>query len=642
MSGILGIWNLDGRPVADGLLSQMSATLAHRGHDGEGHWLDGPVGLACQLNRVTPESAAETQPLSHPAGAVAVFDGRLDNREELLSRLTPAPGVDKDAPDPALVLAAYGAWGQRFPEYLNGDFALAVFDPRRQQLLLARDAIGVRPLYYCQMGDIFLFASEIKALLAHPQVCAAPDEVSLANYLIRGSIQDSGATFFQGISNVPPGCRAILNHQNFLISRYWDFDPGKRIRFSSFQEYVQCFKQMFQKAITRRLRSTYPVAVPVSGGVDSSSIFCQAETLRRCSPDSYPPLVGISHVFRDGSPADEEIYLREIEKDYHLSIDRITGCTPGYYHGSKELVWNVETPRLDDLGSCTHALEAGAQAAGARVLLWGTWADQFLFDQAYLIDFFRHLSWGQIRHHLKEFEAWNPDVEPQAFIKAFLVDLARYYLPEGMLRWLRQVKSMVGQNNPSRQFYTERLRQHARYDIRNGGPARQEFASAHAWSLYSISRSTMNLSRLEWHNKVGCMHGLEVAYPYLDRDLLVYLMGIPGEMVVRQGVSKAILREAMRGVLPEAITGRRWKADFTHICGAGMSQDFDILHGFLKKGELAVNRGYVNREMLLDGIKGWQKRVRVDDGRVTWGLRDLFGLETWLGVFSGNLTHSID
>ena len=125
MSGIIGVWNLDGRPVEPELLSRLSAPLAHRGPDGEGQWIKGPVGLSCQLMRVTPESLHETQPLVHPAGPVIVFDGRLDNREELLSLLKGAWGAEADSPDPALVLAAYDKWGEGFPEHLNGDFALA-------------------------------------------------------------------------------------------------------------------------------------------------------------------------------------------------------------------------------------------------------------------------------------------------------------------------------------------------------------------------------------------------------------------------------------------------------------------------------------------------------------------------------------
>jgi asparagine synthase (glutamine-hydrolysing) len=137
MSGIVGIWNLDEKPVEREVLARMSGTMAHRGLDGEEMLIKGPVGLACQLSRVTPESEKETQPLVNSSGTVLVFDGRLDNREELLADLKQSHHVSSSSPDAALVLASYEVFRDKFPERLLGDFALGLFDPNRQRLLLA-------------------------------------------------------------------------------------------------------------------------------------------------------------------------------------------------------------------------------------------------------------------------------------------------------------------------------------------------------------------------------------------------------------------------------------------------------------------------------------------------------------------------
>src|SRR5205814_3001 len=156
MSGILGIWYLDGRPV-DGLeLARLSATLRHRGSDDHGMRIDGAAGLACHLARITPESAGEIQPVADATGAMLAFDGRLDNRDELLIALERDSTVSPESPDSVLVLAAYRAFGDDAPARLNGDFAFGLFDPLRKQLLLARDALGVRPLYYYASRDLFL------------------------------------------------------------------------------------------------------------------------------------------------------------------------------------------------------------------------------------------------------------------------------------------------------------------------------------------------------------------------------------------------------------------------------------------------------------------------------------------------------
>src|SRR5262249_18316560 len=156
-----------------------------------------------------------------------VFDGRLDNREELLSALKDAPEIEQNCPDPTLVLAAYIAFGERFAERLNGDFALGLFDPRRQQLWLARDAVGIRTLYYYRSGATFLFASEIKALLAHPGVSTRPNDDVLADYIFQGlpGPDERGETFFEGIFSLPPAFLGVLTPKGFMTRRYWDFRP---------------------------------------------------------------------------------------------------------------------------------------------------------------------------------------------------------------------------------------------------------------------------------------------------------------------------------------------------------------------------------------------------------------------------------
>src|SRR5437762_9247802 len=135
MSGILGIWNLDGRPVDRSELCRLSATLSHRGDDDEGVQICGAVGFASRLFRVTPEASTEVQPLTDSSGTLLVFDGRLDNRDELLSVLPRTSQTSSNSPDPALVLAAYRQFGDSFAERVNGDFALGLFDRSRSRLL---------------------------------------------------------------------------------------------------------------------------------------------------------------------------------------------------------------------------------------------------------------------------------------------------------------------------------------------------------------------------------------------------------------------------------------------------------------------------------------------------------------------------
>ncbi len=630
MSGILGIWNLDGRPVEKALLADMSSTLAHRGADGDGVQTAGPVGLACRLSRVTPEAAAEVQPLVHPSGTALVFDGRLDNREELLASLPPSPDLAPWSPDPALVLAAYDAFGDRFPERLLGDFALGLFDPVRQQLLLARDAIGVRPLYYHRVPDLFLFGSEVKAVLAHPRAPRQPNDDLLADFLLDGAHDTLGQTFFRNIFSLPPAHVATLTPQGFATGRYWDFDPTRRIRLGSFEDYAEGFRHHFDRALRRRLRSAHPVAVSLSGGLDSSSIYCLAETLARRSPGHPPAILGVSYVSPQGSPSDEAAFLLEIEREYGVAIARVPMAPVGPMNGSLEAVWHIEAPFLDEQWNTTHTSLGTARRLGARVILTGHWADQMLFDQAYLIDLFRRLAWREVRAHLREFGRWFTDADPKQFRRQFLTDLVRHHVPETLIPFLRRLRA---RRDPP--CYAETLRKRARERVARRPFNGRASATAHARSLYREARSSHHVQCMEWDNKVAAMHGLEMAFPFLDRDLLSFLMGIPGEMQTWQGVPKALLRAAMRGVLPEAIAHRTWKADFSHLVNEGMVRDFPRLADCLQADGLAVKLGYLRGDVLRGELERLRTRLGGPDCETAWSLSDLLGLELWLRVFLG-------
>ena len=632
MSGILGIWNLDGRPVENALLASLSATLAHRGPDGEGLWIQGSVGLAFRLFRVTPESSTEIQPLVHSSGVVLVFDGRLDNREELLKDLKSSSDISAASPDPALVLAAHKAFGDRFPERLSGDFALGLFDPQRQQLLVARDAIGIRPLYYYHTRDIFIFASEIKALLAHPRVTAQPHNDALAGFLLDGTFDSQGMTFFKGVFSLLPSHLAVLTPREFRTRRYWDFDPARQTRFTSFPDYAEAFRHHFEQAIRRRLRSTHPVAVSVSGGLDSSSIFCLAETLRRREPDCHPPLLGISYTSADGTPSDEKAFLLEIERDYGIAIERIPARL-GSLQGCRDAVWCAEAPRMDRQWNTTHLLLQTARSHGARVLLTGHWGDQILFTPAYVFDLFDHLAWGQTWAHLKEFGRWCTDVDPRYFRRGFARGLVRRHMPEALVPWLRRLRANLARSTPSRLLYTGAVRERAWRFANHQPHADGRFPTAYTRALYAEARSRYYGLCLEWNNKVASMQGLEMAFPFLDRDLVSFLMSIPGDMQTWKGVPKAILREALRGVLPEAIRERRWKADFTHLVNEGMERDYPQLVQCLEAEEMAVKFGYIEEAVLRKNLVRMKDRIRGPNCLVSWDLSDLLGLELWLQVF---------
>jgi asparagine synthase (glutamine-hydrolysing) len=633
MSGIVGVWTLDGTPRDASVLAPMSAALRHRGADGTACCRIGSVDFACQQMWVTREEIGEVQPLTGRGGGVMLMmDGRLDNRRELLAALD-LPATVSDA---ACALAAYEAWSDGFAAHLNGEFAIAIYDNAQRRLLLARDAIGIRPLYYFRNDRLIAFASEIKALLAHPDIPAKPDDEGLADFMLTSSrpIDRQEITCFAGISALVPAHLATATPNRFETTRYWDFDCGHALRLRSFDDYADAFKAHFAEAVRRRLRSARPVAISVSGGLDSSSIFCQARQVSRAGlADAVPR--GLSYVGARGSEADEDEYLLEIERAYEVAIERFS-IEPlvGLVEGGPEQIRANETPLIDYSWQVSRQQHALAAAGGSRVLLTGHWGDQVLVSSAYLVDLFDRLSWPMIRHHLHEYSRWYGDSEGRSLSRRFLVDVARHHLPRAVvppLKWIR--RRVFGVERPKPWFSDAFLRRALRFANRPATTG-SGFHSAQARALYLEARSKYHVHCIEWHNKIAAQFGLDASFPMMDRDLLAFLMSIPGEMQNHGGVPRAILREAMRGVLPERIRVRSSKGNFSGVVNRGVAKDVSAICRALSEESCGVQLGYFDGSRLRPSLAALSTGLMRPDCLDAWDLADLFGLEMWLRVFS--------
>jgi asparagine synthase (glutamine-hydrolysing) len=559
MSGLAGLWNLDGRPVDRAIVSSMASTIAHRGTDRCGLWSDGPIGFACQLLRVTPESAAECQPVTDRIGNTLLFDGRLDNREELLGAMS-AGRRRADCPDSDLIFSAWHQWGDAFLNRLQGDFALALFDKSERTLVLARDPVGCRPLYYWNSGTRFVFGSEIKAILAHPDVSTTANEELIADLLLleRLPYEDDGETYFRDIHAVLPGHRIVVTPTHTRSESFWDFDPGRQLRYDSYEEYVEHLRALMTRAVKCRLRSATPVAVSCSGGLDSSIVLCIADDFR-CSGAGVT-LLPVSYTPADDPKTEENRFIELLESERGLRVRRLEMGIPG---NVKELTCTArhsETPLFDG-GWCSETpLLEYARAQGSRVLLMGLWSDQFFFGMGYLVDLLRKGRWREIGRHRREYRNWFLDVQPSYFRQTFFREVLLNVMPQTLRSWLRQFRTAIvtpRHQPPISQALEKRVnRRRPRIDH----PA---YATAHARNIYQGVRAKARRLQFEADEKMAARYGMERATPFLDRDVIAFLMSIPGEIQTRAGVPRALLRDAMRGIAPEPILARRWPDEGT-------------------------------------------------------------------------------
>jgi asparagine synthase (glutamine-hydrolysing) len=275
MCGIVGVFHLDGRPASPVVLRNMTDALAHRGPDGEGFYTDNFVALGHRRLAIIDLSPLGHQPMIDVERRYALtYNGEIYNFQELRVELESLGYQFRSRCDSEVILHAYAAWGEACVNHFNGMFAFAIWDKPRQRLFLARDRYGIKPLYYCSTGNTFLFASEQKALLVHPEVRRELDEEALLEYCTFQNIF-TDRTLLRGIRLFPAGSRAsiALGAQHELKpERYWDFRFEQVEPVKSQQEYVEELDRLFVQAVSRQLVSDVDVGSYLSGGMDSGSI----------------------------------------------------------------------------------------------------------------------------------------------------------------------------------------------------------------------------------------------------------------------------------------------------------------------------------------------------------------------------------
>jgi asparagine synthase (glutamine-hydrolysing) len=271
MCGICGIFDRRGRPVSEAVLDAMTRSLAHRGPDGHGRWSGGSVAFGHRRLAIRDLSPRGRQPMSDPSGRVTVtYNGELYNDKTLRRELETKHGyVFSSDSDTEVIPAGYLAWGEEVFERLEGMFAVGLWDAASRRLVLARDSMGIKPLYYSEFGGVVRFASEIKGLLADPAHPRALDAAALHEFLGLGYVGGE-RTMIDGVRQVEPGQVVSFDAAQVSARRYWR--PRRRARFRRFDEAVEAFLPLWREVVGDHLVSDVPVGLLQSGGIDSSLV----------------------------------------------------------------------------------------------------------------------------------------------------------------------------------------------------------------------------------------------------------------------------------------------------------------------------------------------------------------------------------
>jgi asparagine synthase (glutamine-hydrolysing) len=520
------------------------------GRDGHGQWSRDSAGLGHLLLRVTPESSYERQPTSIRGvpHLVIAADARIDNRDELFDALGVPRAGRGQTPDSSLILLAYERWGDDCACRLLGDFSFAIWNTREQTLYCARDPFGCRPFAYRYDGAQFVFASDIKGVLAG----SAPrklNEPLLAAYLqMRTYHAEKTLTFFEGIVKLPPGHLLKLTESALQVTRYWKPENAPETRLSSPDDYAENLRLLLQESVKCRLRSAFPVGSHLSGGLDSSAVSILAARGLRDDGSaltafswSPPPEPGASL-----KPGSEYNRIEAVCNQEQLICRYVPATVETFFRSFRCDITVEPTALLAHEADVQNLAEAG----GLRVILSGWGGDDAVSVGAtnYFAEYLLKHQWPELRKVIRTHlgTAAGPTQKARR-LAGILYSLVVPRLPDPLYSLTSRNTYLRYRGTCIDPAFEKRYR--AQFgELR--GPAWRKIAGIREQMCQRLDLGYITM-RLEHWATSGARHGLEYRYPMLDKRLVEYVLGIPTAQLGAPGRNRALFRRAMRGVLPE-------------------------------------------------------------------------------------------
>ena len=537
MSGFVCIVHGDNAPVDRALLQSLTDFLSFRGPDARGIWLDRSIGMGHTQLHTALESMSERQPANVEERDWIVADARLDGREELIAELQRAErNVRSNTLDCDLILHAYAVWGTSCIDHLLGDFSFALWDALHERLFCARDHFGIKPFYYASIGSLLVLSNTLGCIRCHPLVSGRLNDLAIGDFLLFDMIREPGATSFADVQRLPPAHTLVSEREGITVRRYWTLPVGDPLRHHRPSDCVEEFRELLDRAVADRLRADR-VGVLLSGGLDSSSVAASAHrTLGHNGAAG--GLCAYTEVFENLIPHEERRYAGLVAETLKIAIEFQASDETGLwkYQHHQGLGWPepVHAPWSDGLRQLRQV------AARNRVALTGFGADP-AFSCLLSAHFSTLLKNRQIRSALGDALRYL----------AAQGRFSRLYVRTRLRRWFASKKATpwypgwLNQDLETRFGLRERWKELGSIVAPNEGIRR---------TAYEALVDPMWPALFEGYDCGVTGVPLEVRHPFFDLRLVNFLLALPALPCCSD---KELLREAARGVLPDAVRLRR-------------------------------------------------------------------------------------
>lgn len=593
MSAQAGVWNFNGNPVDETFLDKLASAIDQYGPDGGNVYIDGPIAMVYRAFHTTAESRLERQPYVTDRGNVITWDGRLDNRDELIRQLWEKLTVDLT--DVAIVAAAFQCWGTDCFRRIMGDWAMSIWTPRERELLLACDYMCIRHIFYYLKKDRIWWSTDLTPLVLLSGDKFHIDDDYIAGYFANDP--EAYLTAYREIRQVPPGQVVCVHNGRAKVERFWHFSPKSRIRYKTDADYEEHFRHVFRQSVRRRLRSDSPILAELSGGLDSSSIVCVADDILAKEGAQTPRVDTLSYYDKSEPNGDDWIYFQKVEEKrgrvgVHIDLSKYGdsasfeypnfSAQPGYLGAGR----NIEAERAD-----------AVRRWGSRAILSGIGGDEFLGGvpnpTAHMADLITQLKFASLA---KQLIAWSlvkrrPWIRLlwQALLDLLPPSLGQHFVREARVepwiekRFAKRTKIAIRQLDVDEHFGLWL-------------PTRRAYIGGLLLMANKMSKLTPPVLMLE-----------ETRYPYLDQDLIEFILSIPADQLLRPGERRSLMRRALTDIMPQEILSRRTKQMGARTPVMALERNWQDLQTAFRS-PLSSRLGYVNQDSfsttLRDALNG--------------------------------------
>jgi len=529
------------------------------------------------------------------------FDGRIDDRNDLLAELS----LSWQASDAAIVAAAYRRWDDDFLRHLDGDFVLALWEPARQRLLLARDCFGLQPLYYHRTPEAIVWSSHLAALVGEVGCDRTPDSQFVAGFLSYGSRGDVSP--YAAIASVPPAGVLCATRGNESVRTYWNLDPTREIRMASDLDYEERFFELFRNSVRNRLAARGPVFCELSGGVDSSAILAVADGIHRAEGLPIERLQTVSQIYDETAGMDDRPFITLVEEAFGRPRHHVhEKDLPLFSSIGDDYPFDEPSPAWSGTG-LFMAINERMAAHHSTVILSGMGGDDLCWSQIMnppgVADELARFRFGRA---IRESRRWAPALaKPRA---AILLDAVRSLFARAdakVMPWIdRRFARSSGMDRPgSDDAEVRAIRQPSR---------RMQFMMLRCLAVEMGFRHCVSPE-------------IDVRYPFVDRRLIDFVFAIPIDQHLRPGETRSLQRRAMARVLPHEIAYRQSKGGPGASIYRRFRQRWPAIKALFDQPRVC-DYGYVDRAALAEALQ----RAAHSQNLNAPGLLRLVALESWL------------